>query len=223
MALIRGPYGGAQIKGSIGSQTYQGGPYGTIMRARSIPVNPRTPRQELVRTIMGTYSSTWRDGLTDSQRTGWANYAVATPLPNRFGDLINVGGRQMFLRTNLMRYLAGAAGVLDAPSLPGVPTSPTPEISIGEADGFVVAGTDPDLVVGECLSIFIGVPVNVTRNYYSGPFQLLATLSSTTTYPLTVPMVVPPVEGQKYVIRWRFSDALGRVSTDVQFATVVTA
>lgn len=223
MALIRGPYGGAQIKGSIGSQTYQTGPYGLIMRSRTIPVNPRTPRQEAVRAQMAQLSGVWTSTLTDSQRVGWANYAVATPLPNRFGDSRNVGGRQMFIRTNLMRFMAGASSFADAPVLPGIPAPPLMEFTIGEADGFEVTEVGPALITGDAFSIFAGVPVNPTRNYYSGPFRLIGQLTAASTFPVSISIDPAPVEGQKYFFRVRFSDALGRVSTDNQYEGLVTA
>jgi len=216
MALQRGAYGGAQIKGSIGSQTYQAGPYGQIIRSRTVPVNPNTPAQAAVRFAMQFYAQEWNDVLTAAQRANWAAYAVATPLTNRFGELVNVGGRQMYLRSALAATTGGLIPVADAPSLPGIPAIPLVTYNFSAASGVTVTTVSPAVPAGSAITIFAGVPVNPSRNYYSGPWRAVSTITSSTTFPLTIIFPAPIVLGQRYMLRWRVTDNQGRVSNYTQ-------
>ena len=216
MALQRGAYGGAQIKGSIGSQTYQAGPYGQIIRSRTVPVNPNTPAQASIRALMAFYSQYWNDSLSAAQRDGWAAYAVATPLPNRFGESRNIGGRQMFLRQAITLTAMTGAPADDAPALPGVPAVPALTFGVSIATGFEVTTVAPALTANDYLTIQASVPMNPSRNYYSGPWRAVNTLNFLTTYPATIALPIAPVAGQRYFLRYRIANLTGKVSSFVQ-------
>src|SRR3989304_3510336 len=104
MALIRGAFGGGQIKGSIAGVTFQQGPYGTVIRNRTVPVNPNSTFQVLIRSAFDNISTRWVTFLTNSQRDAWNAYAAQTPLPDRFGTPVATRGRQMYIRSNVARW-----------------------------------------------------------------------------------------------------------------------
>jgi len=64
MAIVRGAFGGGQIKGSIAGNTFQQSPYGTVIRNRTVPVNPNTTFQVQVRTGFNSMSDYWQNTLT---------------------------------------------------------------------------------------------------------------------------------------------------------------
>jgi hypothetical protein len=221
MALIRGAYGGGQIKGSVSGNTFQGNPYGTVLRNRTVPVNPNTPAQSLIRLIMSTLSAFWRDGLSPAQRTAWELYAQGTPLPDKFGTNQIVPGRQHFLRANIARYAAGANAANDPPPTPGIGSPPALSVTISVADGIELQSIGPSLEPDDLLRISISIPVNETVNFYKSPFGRAINVINTDTLPLTI--LADVIAGQKFFMSYRFYAADGRVSNEIMTPIGVAA
>lgn len=212
MASIRGPFGGAQVAGSISSTVFSRNRAGAYVRARSVPVNPQSPLQVAIRQSMSGASNAWVTVLTAMQRAAWEDYAEQTKLPDRFGELVNVGGRQMFLRTNNARDFAGIGTVLDAPSTPGVAPSVTSNVTGDTTNGIEYATVTPTLAAGDVVIVRLGVAVNQSVNFYAAPYSFVAGVVAATGQPV---LLKPPAEvaiGQRYFIEDRFFQADGKVS-----------
>lgn len=213
MALIVAPYGTSQIKGSIGSKTFQSIRGGLIVRERTTPVNPNTPNQNLVRGAMTILSDRWTNGLTATQRDAWNDYAELTPLPNKFGELRNVGGRQMYIRSNLSRQSGGLSLVDTAPSTPGVAEEATFLVTTDTTVGVQLDSLGVSLAAGDFITMLLSPPLNQTRNYHSAPYEIVQFVTSATSLPLELK---PPGEvaiGQRFFIRSRLYRANGKVGS----------
>lgn len=215
MAIIRGAFGGGQIKGSISGNTYQQGPFGTVIRNRTVPVNPSTLRQNSVRTTLGILSNAWATALSATNRQDWEDYAAATPIPDKFGGTQIVKGRQMFMRANLLHVNITGGAVLAPPTTPGQAPPPTLSLTASEADGIEVVNNPGGGSTGDLCSILVGVAVNQSRNYYKTPFRFSAATTPTTTFPFTLPTPAAVVIGQRWFIMARNLNGDGKVSEAV--------
>lgn len=215
MAIIRGAYGGGQIKGSISGTTYQQSPFGTVARNRTVPVNPNSTKQVNIRGSMSGMSFIWTDLLTAAQRAAWEAYAAGTPIPDRFGTTIIVKGRQMFMRTNLIRYYVTGSADVDAPTTPGVAPNPILTLTADTTDGLVITANPGATAVGDVCNIGLSIPVNQSRNFYKAPFTFVAGLISTTTFPYEVLPAAAVEIGQRYFLSSRLVQATNKVSSQV--------
>lgn len=213
MALIRGAFMGGQIKGSVSGSTFQQGKYGQVIRNRTVPVNPNSTGQASVREAMSLASSAWGQILTAEERAAWDDYAAKTTLPNKFGDNIHVSGRNMFIRSAVPAVLAGVAIQTVSPATPDIALNKLITVTMSEADGIELTGVSPTMTTGQLVQLSLSVPLNPTNNYYKGPFKTGLYIDDSTTFPV---MLKAPgsnlVEGQRYFIRHRTSDANGKVS-----------
>lgn len=230
MALIRGAYGGGQIKGSISGTTYQQGPYGTVARNRTVPVNPQTSRQSRARAALAYASNEWFNTLTAGQRAAWNQYGLDTPWLNKFGDTVQLPGRQHFLRRASLQYtiltVLGQPISIDAaaPSTPGLPAQMDITLGADVSDAEVtVEGLTPALASGETMVIEYAINVSPTKNYYTGPFQLTSALVGVQTPPVVLLASAVLTVGYQVVARVRWIDAAGRTSTASYARTTIVA
>lgn len=158
----------------------KGGPY---LRMRSVPTNPNTVRQQAVRNALGSLVNVWTDVLTQVQRDGWETYAGNVPVTDKLGETINLSGQNWYVGINTARLQAGLPRVDAAPTTfnQGVPVQSIAATNAGTADVIGINGADmsTDLILGAAapddgdIILFIGPPVNSSRNYFKGPYQLV--------------------------------------------------
>ena len=102
MAKIKFGAGIADARGSVGSVTFSRNTFGAYLREKVTPVNPATPRQQEVRNWLGQLSKDWAE-LTEAQRIGWYNLAVAFPRTDIFGNPIALTGIAQYQASNIVR------------------------------------------------------------------------------------------------------------------------
>ena len=103
--------------GSLGNQTASRNRSGQYLRQRSLPVQPRTPKQVAARALLSNLAAQWR-GLTAAQRLAWRNFANSFTVVNSLGQTINLTGTQAFVKVNCVNNLLSRATVLVPPALP---------------------------------------------------------------------------------------------------------
>lgn len=137
-----------QRHGSIGPVVYQGGRYGTVARARVTPINPRTLKQQNVRSVLSTVASEWR-GLTDAGREAWK--ALAFQMPGK------LTGFQAYVQLNATLVTCGLPKKEEPPVMPafgilscdGLSADDTPLVSLQAVadtiapDKFIVEAARP--------------------------------------------------------------------------------
>ena len=177
------------LSGSIGSTTASHNRFGPYFRNRVIPVNPNTPRQQEVRSLFATMVNVWNNTLTEVLRDAWILWANNTTIQGKTGDPINITGQNAFVRFNVIREQIGGQRVdiapiifnngspvtsfeNDAPALQGEIGLINGELTIESAIN-VAGGASDD---GD-IAIYLGKPVNASRTFFKGPYQLADSLS----------------------------------------------
>lgn len=220
MARVRLPEG-QQRSGSQGGIVWSRNRYGPYIRERANPVNPQTERQTVVRNFLSSTSTRWNNVLTDLARFQWQQYAANTPVPGAFGENTFLAGKDMYVRSNTNRLIAGLDVVDPGPAINGLPDAPTPLISTGSEAAQTVSNAFflGDAWVNEddaaCL-VYLGLPQNASRNYFGGPWRKMGVILGDAAAPPATPDVQDAPwaiqEGQKIWVRARAVMADGRVS-----------
>lgn len=135
MKYVPSALGVGQLSGKGGSVVASHNRYGSYLRNRVVPTNPKTARQTFVRDFFATLSQRWRT-LTEDQRLGWINLAPQVPTTDRQGQAIILAGNALYIKTNILRDSVGDALIDAAPDLdspPGI-SALTVAPAVGTAD-----------------------------------------------------------------------------------------
>jgi len=104
--------------GGIVASHNRGGQY---FRKHSIPTQPRTAAQKLVRNQLQAFSAAFKS-LTASQVQGWNALALTVTLKSKLGTTYHPTGQQLFVSCN--KHLANVnitTQLSNAPSIPSIP------------------------------------------------------------------------------------------------------
>lgn len=222
-----------QASGSIGGITYSHNKAGMYTRGRSIPVNPNTGKQTIVRSAMTELVNAWTNDLSDAQRTAWNLYASNVPVVNALGDAVNRSGQNWYIGSNVPRLQ-----LLNTPGLAFLPTRVdagpttfdrgnfiTPPITASATSGVEATIDDPSGWVDEDQSwmiLYMGKPQNSTINYFKGPWRIIDAAEGDTMAPpaqilslpaITAALAWPLVAGQYVWFKVNVARADGRYST----------
>lgn len=218
--LIRFGLGG-QMSGSVGGVTAGHNKGGQYLRNRSIPTNPNTARQQLVRSCLAECSQSWKL-LTAAQRGRWEQYATATPLVNRLGESVTVSGFNMYVRTNtfLKSIRPVTAPVTEAPTSPGqsiLPPLATQSPVYLRTNGDFEAPLAAEQFL-RYIGIFIGPSVSDGVSSFKGPYTFAA-LSAEPDAPPAAQLPATRygnyVEGENRPFRIAGIDQEGRLSNTI--------
>jgi hypothetical protein len=220
---IIGPASGS-IAGITASHN-QGGQY---FRNRSVPTNPGTAFQGVVRNAMATLTSRWQNGLTTAQREAWAVYAANVPVINKLGDPINLNGLNMYVRCNIPRIQAGLGIVDPGPTVYSL-ASLSPIAATGLVDDLLTfTFDDSDLWASAAtgaLLIYGSRDQSVTTNFFKGPYRFgFAEPGAATppTSPQTGALPFVGVSGNRTFLRALATNPDGRLSGAQTFLVVAT-
>lgn len=218
--------------GSIAGITYSRNKGGMYTRARAVPTNPNSPRQQAVRANLAACANYWTNVLTSAERQAWADYAQNVPVLDKLGASITLTGQQMFNRTNTVCLSAGIAMITAAPAIldKGTPIGPITLDADDTAETLTVTcqyDATPDM--NATVPIQIGIAQSLSINYFKAPFRQLAT--ATVSLPFdTATAIVPyadlpfsnPVADTKIPIRVRSLANDGRLTEPTMSLVVPT-
>ncbi len=155
-----------QLSGSEGSNTFSHNRNGAYMRNRTIPVNPNSGRQGIVRNFVTSLSQFWRS-LTDAQRNDWRTLGAQMQRVDSLGQPYNLTGLQAYVAVNVARLNGGVARQDNAPLLGVVWNPGTLTIDwttgVGAHSNVAFTGT-PGLT--DVLVIFATADVSQGRNFF---------------------------------------------------------
>ena len=220
--LVTSAMPAGQMSGSLGGLTASHNRFGSYFRSRTIPTNPNSSRQNVVRSQLAALSQYWNATLTSTQRSQWDVYAAAVPWTNRVGQSVKLTGFNMFCRSNAALLQAGLTQVDDGPAILTLPeTDPTLAVTISAATQLASVAYDNSLPwaneAGGALLISIGTPQAASRNYFGGPYRYAGLEAGSTPTPPTSPQTVTcpftVQAGQKVWCEARVVRADGRLST----------
>lgn len=224
MALIVWP-AGQQVSGSAGGTTYSHNRFGAYMRNRSVPVNPNTDRQVIVRNAVNALTIAWQNTLTEAQRGQWAAYAANVPWINKLGQSVFLTALNMYVRSNVVRVQSGLVRVDPGPgifnlgdaetNLGCTASEATQTASITFDDTAPWASED-----GAGQVFYGGLPKNASIKFFNGPWRWIGVSAGDSGTPPTSPeAVIWPFQfqdGQRLWLRSRITRADGRLSEFAQ-------
>ena len=227
-------YGGGILdaRGSIGGNTASRNRFGAYWRARVVPVNPNSPRQQAVRNAMVALTGRWSSTVTAPQRAQWDAYAEAIAWKNKLGATVKLTGFNMYIRSNMALDVAGIVPVDAGPAILSLPDGDSLfSVTISEATQLISVTFDDTLGWLDeddgALLVSAGTPVNVTRDFFDGPWRVAGAISGSSTVPPTTPETVPAPfayqEGQLVYVRARIIREDGRVSQFFRNSVAVAA
>lgn len=217
-------FGGLVVdgRGSVGGTTFSRNRYGAYARARITPVNPKTPRQSVIRAIVAAVTIRWLGSLSQAQRDAWAVFASNVPAKNKLGEVINLSGFNQFSKSNIVADNAGLTSINDAPivfDLPGEDPGYSTEVDAGTGKITVVfTDNKPWVTLDEAgLIVQMGIPVNNSIGFFDGPWRhagviLGDNVSPPTSPDSTIDVAFPVGDGQRVYTRAKIILPDGRVS-----------
>ena len=210
----------SEASGSVGGATFSHNAAGLYVRARGVPVNPNTPRQQLTRQSLALAQATWKD--TDANiKAAWSSYAAATPLRDVLGRELYLTGLTMFLRTYVFYNINSVDPPEQSPAEPGLAELTPPTVTWDDTTQKVkvqFATSDPwASATGGFLAVFCSLPQSRSRNYWRGPYVRLGKVPGSATPPTSPQSFSPPAEilgDMRLFLRFRAADSDGRLSAE---------
>lgn len=221
MASVK--YGGGiiQMSGSIAGNTFARNRFGNYVRARTKPVNPKSDRQNIIRTILSYLTEYWHQDLDDEERNLWNVYAAAVAMQNRLGETIYLTGFNHFLRTNCPQLMLTEAVKTAAPGTLSLMEKDETTVCSEEdiaAQTFTFTfnntgwGVNPDDKYWMCF--YQGQPKLVSRHFFAGPWRFMSAAGTVAGDAGTqvLPAEFAFAEGQKVWFQARMLSFSGRTS-----------
>ena len=95
-----------QASGSVGGITLQRNKFGMTMRQKSMPTNPCSSAQYVIRQHMITIQAAWQN-LTDAQRLQWNRFLDFSGQTIKHDKSVRLSGHALYLKYQLYRLLTG--------------------------------------------------------------------------------------------------------------------
>jgi hypothetical protein len=95
-----------EIRGSVGSLTFQRNKFGITLRQKPITRNQCTPAQQKIKVWVKYIQAAWI-ALTDAQRKQWGDYINYSQASQLRSNNILVSGYNLYLKYQLFRLMAG--------------------------------------------------------------------------------------------------------------------
>lgn len=216
MALIKLGALAADIRGSIGGETFARNRSGLYCRSRVKPINPQSERQQLVRNTITTLQAAFRDTLTDAQRKAWLDLAKGTVANNKLGESITLTGQNLFIKINSILVQAGEALLAEAPTGPATIAPSAWTYTGATANGIRLSAESPAQGAGDVLVTQISPACNATINFFKGPWETIVYNVGALTPPVTLLASANVTIGDRFFIRSRLVTAEGKISPYVQ-------
>jgi hypothetical protein len=148
------------IRGSIGANTFSRNKGGSYVKMKGVPTNPNSTRQQVIRTLLQTYSSGF-SGLTSAQIEQWKDYAEEHPLVDALGQQYYLSGHQWYVRLNVRLDDAGDSPIVLPPGDTCSPALATLTVTFTDAQNISVAFTATPLGAGDRLVVWQSMPVGL--------------------------------------------------------------
>lgn len=158
----------SEVRGSVGGTTFTRGPFGTVVKNRTAPLNIATARREPFRSRLSMCASRWTNVLTQNQRDDWDTLAANTTFTNALGQEYHPTGLNLYIRTNALFYWKYLAWIDAAPASA---TGETVELEYDFIAGPQVRARLANGVTDAHDVVFwISGGYPISRTFHSGPY-----------------------------------------------------
>lgn len=231
MALVQ--YGGGILdaRGSVGGQVHSRNRFGSYIRARTTPVNPRSERQQFMRNLVAVAANRWHAALTQAQRDAWDVYADAIVVTNKLGASIKLTGFNHFVGSRSFMRQNDVPAADDGPTILTLPPQDELFNAVVDETGQELSVTFDDTQDwvdqdNGLMGVYMSEPQPVGTKFIRGPWRLAGTINGDSTTPPTSPTVVsapfPVAVGQRVGFRARIAEGDGRLSGIFQRDVAIT-
>lgn len=218
-----------QVSGSIGGATYARNSSGMYIRARSMPVQPNTAAQQIVKAAISDASGRWK-GSDTAFVDNWNNYAAAVDWKNTLGDTIKLTGRAHYLRGAVAMLRAGIALPADYPTELYLPNNYVITVAGAIATQKVqitfTNTADWANETGAYMLVYQSMPKPPGRNFYNGPFLYCNKIAGNGSTPPTSPQSLDSVyelsPDNVVFVKTRIVRKDGRLSVDRVFRGTIS-
>lgn len=186
----------SEIRGKVSSTVFSKNAAGPMIRNRTTPINPRSPKQTQRRQALAALSAGWRS-LTQNQRDGWNSLASSYPRTDSLGQTIFLTGAQLYILANSNLELIGGSAINSAPTLPSFPVLSLGAITVDEA-AFTV-GFDPDPVPADMeLVVRASAPISAGKSFVGkSDFRFIESFPAAEVSPADINSAYEAVFGSK--------------------------
>lgn len=217
--------GSGKLNGTVMSKN-KGGAYA---RTKVTPVNPQTTSQQNQRNILSTWSQGWR-GLTPAQRSGWSTAAVNFPYVDRFGNVRQLSGFQLYCKLNINLNIANVAGIDDAPTPVEIPAI-TALTCAGDESALSYTVTFAPTPVPAGFALLIEAVANVApgKSFVKNLFRSIHAVAAAGTSPyngntsIAAKFGAPVAGNQLFVRATMISTTTGQRGVPIQAQVVIVA
>lgn len=217
MALFRPTLG--ELSGSIGNTTFAHNKGGAYSRRRSVPTNPNTAPQQVVRIQLAQLSAAWA-ALTVTQQADWTTWAEGHPTPNPLGTPRIRSGHQAFVGLNI-RVLQMALATVNEPPITNTPPGINTPGIVWTSPAAVVVTFTPVIPTGSCLFLWSSLPGSLGRSPNFRQARLVAISAVDQTSPWTAASRITALTGQQATLWVTVVDANGQASPPTSNKTIV--
>lgn len=117
MAKVKNPFLSVDARGSVAGMTASQSRSGKIMKAKALPVQPRSQSQQSRRYKFANINRNFQD-MTVAQISSWNDFAANWTVTDSFGDAIHITGLNWFEALNSRRLLLGISVAYTPPLNP---------------------------------------------------------------------------------------------------------
>jgi hypothetical protein len=207
MATIQYGGGVTAISGSIAGNTFSNNSSGSIVRARSIPVQPLTGIQLLSTNRLNALQTLWRS-LSFAEQTTWNDFSLLHTRINPLGKTRKLHGQQWFCTINTNRQTCGLSILREAPSY-DMPATMGVVYSIPTHNQILFDGNPSEVPAGENWIVYTAAPGMSCNSSFKTKLRYTAILPElseisgidyTAAYELIHKVVYPPASPFKLAI-----------------------
>lgn len=182
----------SDVRKKAGSVVHQSGRMGLVVRKHSIPKQPRTSVQRVVRGNFGVNAKDWGATLNQAERDAWTAFAATLTITDRLGRKFVPTGIQLYQRVSRNLHTIALGPITSPPPDQNVssPLALTVAITTGgtvftvDASSEPAANEVPVVFTAAGVSPGISVPGKKLRYTFkaaaatSGPWNVLATYTA---------------------------------------------
>jgi hypothetical protein len=199
------------LSGSIGGITGSHNKGGVYIRARAIPTNPNSVRQQATRNAFALWAGNWTNALTQEFRDQWNTYAQNHTIEDALGQDIHINGISWYIMLNSRLFDAGFGTNSGPPpgAEPGGYTTFTVDISaLNTVDVTFSAAHAPT----EAMQLWMTLPgtAGQTPNFKQARLVGYSPLEQASPWAATLPFAV--VSGTQSTFYGKRMNANGQVS-----------
>ena len=147
------------ISGKTDGQIFANSGRGRYVKNFTMPTNPMTVAQQLVRAAFAAISQAWRV-LTQPQQEAWNTAAPGFPILNRLGDVIILSGQMLYQQLNLNLTIIGEPNLTAPPAQVGAQAIQLVNLDADTSGGTMVATSDLALDANNKATIRATPPVS---------------------------------------------------------------